>query len=137
MNKKVLLVPLFVLSLGLAGCKDKNKDTPKDEPQPAQKQIWEEALTEGEVTIAQAKETEAGNYVKVRGTVAANSGSTLSLYRGGQFLYCYNFKAGENENLQEHPLGSYVEIYAKVDDYTNSKQLTAYDGNNKVYYAPF
>lgn len=127
MNKKVLLVPLFVLSLGLAGCKDKNKDTPKDEPQPAQKQIWEEALTEGEVTIAQAKEAEAGSYVKLRGTVAANSGSTFSLYRNGAFIYCYNFKAGESENLGEHKLGSYVEVYGQTSEYTDSIQLTAYD----------
>ena len=127
MNKKVLLVPLFVLSLGLAGCKDKNKDTPKDEPQPAQKQIWEEDLVEGEVTIAQAKEAEAGSYVKLRGTVAANSGSTFSLYRNGAFIYCYNFKAGESENLGEHKLGTYVEVYGQTSEYTDSIQLTAYD----------
>ena len=136
MNKKLFLLPILSLSL-LAGCAGKpaNPSTSQSGSQSqsqsgsgsqGQKEIWEEDEVEGESTIAQVKAAEAGSYFKVRGTVVANSGSTLAIYRKGQFLYCYNFKAEDNDNIAEHPLGSYVEIYAKSDKYEGSTQLSAY-----------
>ena len=138
MNKKIFLLSVLSFSLAFAGCKGKNKGNDQQPsggdqtPAPAAKEIWEEDLVEGESTFAQVKAGEAGQYYKVRGTVAANSGSTLSLYRGGEFLYCYNFNADQENNgghtgLEAHPLGSYVELYAQSSAYSGSVQMTAYD----------
>lgn len=139
MNKKLFLLPFLTFSLTLAGCSIHRGDKPADEQeQPGAKEIWEEDLVEGESTIDQVKAGEAGKYYKVRGTVAANSGSTLALYRGGKFLYCYNFNNDQEGNggqtkIEAHPLGSYVEIYAQSSAYSDSIQLTAYDvGESKT-----
>ncbi len=129
MNKKLFLLPFLTFSLALAGCSIHGEE-PEDEPKA--KEIWEEDLVEGESTFDQVKAGTPGQYYKVRGTVAANSGSTLALYRGGKFLYCYNFNSDQDNNggqtkLEEHKLGSYVEIYAQSSAYSDSIQLTAYD----------
>ena len=141
MNKKLFLLPFLVASMLLAGCNKKPADpTPVDpdpvDPTPTEKQIWEEDEVEGESTIAQVKAGEAGQYYTVRGTVVANSGSTLAIYRKGQFLYCYNFNNdtannGGHDKIEEHKLGSFVEIHAQSSTYSNSVQLTAYDVGNK------
>lgn len=128
MNKKLFLLPFLTISL-LVGCNNNANSKPADSSnsEPAAKKIWELDEVEGESTIQQVKEGTAGQYYKVRGTVVANSGSTLAIYRKGQFLYCYNFKADATEKLKAHPLGSYVEIYAQSSSYSGSVQLTAYD----------
>ena len=128
MNKKLFLLPFLTISL-LVGCNNNPKPSPADSSssEPAAKKIWELDEVEGESTIQQVKEGTAGQYYKVRGTVVANTGSTLAIYRKGQFLYCYNFKADATEKLKDHPLGSYVEIYAQSSAYSGSVQLTAYD----------
>ena len=128
MNKKLFLLPFLTISL-LVGCNNNSNSTPADSSnsEPAAKKIWELDEVEGESTIQQVKEGTAGQYYKVRGTVAANTGSTLAIYRKGQFLYCYNFKADATDKLKAHPLGSYVEIYAQSSAYSGSVQLTAYD----------
>lgn len=134
MNKKLFLLPFLAVSL-LVGCTGAQTNPSGGQSQgdgsgsgsQGQKEIWEEDEVEGESTIAQVKAGEAGQYYTVRGTVVANSGSTLAIYRKGQFLYCYNFKAEAHENLADHPLGAYVEIHAQSSKYENSTQLTAYD----------
>ena len=119
MNKKIILLPFLAVAL-LTGCGNK----------PGEKKPWEEELTEGESTIAEVKAGTVGEYYKVRGTVVWNSGSTLAIYRNGEFLYCYNFSSDtsktSNEDLGEHALGSYVELYGQTSEYQNSIQLTAY-----------
>ena len=121
MNKKIILLPFLTVAL-LTGCGNEKK--------PVEKKPWEEELTEGESTIAQVKAGKVGEYYKVRGTVVWNSGSTLAIYRDGQFLYCYNFSSDtsktSNEDLGEHALGSYVELYGKTSEFSGSIQLTAY-----------
>ncbi len=118
MNKKIILLPFLAVAL-LTGCGNKKEVKP-----------WEEELTEGESTFAQVKAGTVGEYYKVRGTVVWNSGSTTAIYRNGEFLYCYNFNTNTektgNEDLGEHKLGSYVEIYAQSSAYSGSIQLTAY-----------
>ena len=134
MNKKLFLLPFLAVSL-LVGCTGAQTNPSGGQSQgdgsgsgsQGQKEIWEEDEVEGESTIAQVKAGEAGQYYTVRGTVVANSGSTLAIYRKGQFLYCYNFKAEAHENLVDHPLGAYVEIHAQSSKYEGSTQLTAYD----------
>lgn len=132
MNKKIILLPFLAVGL-LAGCTGGKKTSSE-----AEKPIWEQPLVEGETSIDGVKETALAegyeeSYFKVRGTVAWNSGSTLSLYRGGKFIYCYNFNSDAektgNEELKEHKLGSYVEIYAKATVYSGSVQLTPYISN--------
>lgn len=122
MNKKIILLPFLAAAL-LTGCGNK----------PGEKKPWEEELTEGESTIAEVKAGTVGEYYKVRGTVVWNSGSTLAIYRNGEFLYCYNFSSDtsktSNEDLGEHALGSYVELYGKTSEYSNSIQLTAYENS--------
>ena len=142
MKKKLFLLPFLALSLALAGCSFSDEGGEGGEGgqggQPAAKEIWEEDLVEGESTFAQVKAGTAGQYYKVRGTVAGNAGSTFSLYRNGEYLYCYNFNPdatanGGNDKLQEHPLGAYVEVYAQSSEYSGSVQLTAYNvGTNKT-----
>ena len=136
MNKKLFLLPILSFSLVLAGCSLHGGEQQPEEEQPAVKEIWEEDLKEGESSIAQVKAGTAGEYYTVRGTVAANSGSTLAIYRGGEFLYCYNFNSdtannGGHDKLQEHPLGAYVEIHAQSSAYSGSIQLTAYNVGSK------
>lgn len=141
MNKKLFLLPFLAISL-LVGCGPTGDPSSSTGPESSEgpgssetpgssegeKEIWEEDLVEGESTIAQVKAGTVGDYYKVRGTVIANSGSTFGLARGSDFIYCYNFKEGGNDNLAAHPLGSYVEVYAKTSVYSESIQLTAYDG---------
>lgn len=131
MNKKLFLLPFLTLSLALAGCSLHGGENNEEEQQPAAKEIWEQDLVEGESTFAQVKEGEAKQYYVVRGTVAANSGSTFALYRNGEFLYCYNFKAEATPDLADHKLGAYVEVKAQSSKYEGSTQLTAYDVGNK------
>ena len=142
MKKRLFLLPILALSLALAGCSFGDEgdggNNNNNNNQPAAKEIWEEDLVEGESTFAQVKEGAAGQYYKVRGTVAGNAGSTFSLYRNGEYLYCYNFNPdqtlnGGAEKLEEHPVGAYVEVYAQSSEYAGTKQLTAYDvGTNKT-----
>lgn len=137
MNKKLFLLPFLAVSLLVVGCTGAQTNPSGGEQSQqgggegsgsqGQKEIWEEDEVEGESTIAQVKAGEAGQYYTVRGTVVANAGSTLAIYRKGQFLYCYNFKAEAHENLVDHPLGAYVEIHAQSSAYSGSVQLTAYD----------
>lgn len=139
MNKKLILLPFLAISL-LVGCSSTNNgsSTSKEDSQSGSesgssdvaKEIWEEDEVEGESTIQQVKEGTAGEYYTVRGTVVANSGSTLAIYRKGQFLYCYNFNATNHDNIAEHPLGSFVEIHAISSAYEGSVQLTAYNVGN-------
>ena len=131
MNKKLFLLPFLTLSLALAGCSLHGGDNKPEEEQPAAKEIWEQDLVEGESTFAQVKEGAEKQYFVVRGTVAANSGSTFALYRNGEFLYCYNFKAEATPDLADHKLGAYVEVKAQSSKYEGSTQLTAYDVGNK------
>lgn len=131
MNKKIFLLPFLAVSL-LVGCTGAQTNPSGGQSQSGsgsqgQKEIWEEDEVEGESTFAQVKAGEAEQYYTVRGTVVANSGSTLAIYRKGQFLYCYNFKAEAHENLADHPLGAYVEIHAQSSKYEGSTQLTAYN----------
>ena len=142
MKKRLFLLPILALSLALAGCSFGDEgdggNNNNNNNQPAAKEIWEEDLVEGESTFAQVKEGAAGQYYKVRGTVAGNAGSTFSLYRNGEYLYCYNFNPdqtlnGGAEKIEEHPVGAYVEVYAQSSEYAGTKQLTAYDvGTNKT-----
>ncbi len=140
MNKKMFLLPFLSISL-LVGCagigprRSSQSGTSQSGTQSGtqsqsgqgDKELWELDEVEGESTIAQVKAGTVGEYYTVRGTVVANSGSTLAIYRKGQFLYCYNFKAGAHDGLVDHPLGSYVEIHAQSSAYSESIQLTAFD----------
>lgn len=146
MNKKMFLLPFLAVSL-LVGCtggkeashsgsasgsgssqtSSQSGGGESSQSSQGQKEIWELDEVEGESTFAEVKAGEAEQYYTVRGTVVANSGSTLAIYRKGQFLYCYNFKAGEHDNLEEHALGAYVEIHAQSSKYEGSTQLTAYN----------
>lgn len=140
MKKRLFLLPILTLSLALAGCSfsDEGGQQSGGNTEPAAKEIWEEDLVEGESTIAQVKAGTVGQYYKVRGTVAASSGSTFSLYRNGEYLYCYNFNSdtttnGGQDKLEAHPLGAYVEVYAQLAKRVEAVQLTAYDvGDNKT-----
>ena len=131
MKKKLFLLPILTFSLALAGCSLFNDEDGQEnnnnggEQQQGPKEIWEEDLVEGESSFAQVKASSLNQYFKVRGTVAANVGNSFSLYRNGEFLYCYNFPAGQTELLGEHALGSYVEVYAYAEEYSGV-QLKAY-----------
>lgn len=91
--------------------------------------MWDWDLVEGESSFQQVRDGITGDFYTVRGTVVGNSGSTMTIYRNGMFMYCYNFapNGGENANLEAHPVGSYVEVTGIKGDYQGSTQLSAYN----------
>lgn len=129
MNKKFILLPLVTVGLLAVGCAPKSPSSSSSSSS-AEQNLWEMDLVDGESSIAQVKAGTVGEYYKVRGTVAWNSGSTFALYRGGQYLYCYNFSdnvdSTGNTDLKAHALGTYVEVYGKSSEYNDSVQLSAY-----------
>ena len=129
MNKKFILLPLVTVGLLAVGCAPKSPSSSSSSSS-AEQNLWEMDLVDGESSIAQVKAGTVGEYYKVRGTVAWNSGSTFALYRGGQYLYCYNFSdnvdSTGNTDLKAHALGTYVEVYGKSSEYSGSVQLSAY-----------
>ena len=133
MNKKLILLPLLILGLGLTACNPAaNPDTDTDtgsETETEETPIWEEELVDGETAISELINGTDGEYYMVRGTVVGRSGSTMALARGDDFVYCYNFKANaEGTSIAEYETGNYVEVYAQISHYEGSVQLTAYVG---------
>ena len=155
MNKKIILLPFLVAGL-LIGCNqgktpvspsgsegsggESGGGSSQHEPE-----LWELDLVEGESSFQQVKDAidaleavgdqkTSEEYFKVRGTVVFNSGATLGIHRGGQYLYCYNFNGDSsvtgNEDMEAHPIGAYVEVVAKGSRYkTSPHQLFAYASN--------
>lgn len=155
MNKKIILLPFLVAGL-LIGCNQgKTPVSPSgsegsggesgSESSQHEPELWELDLVEGESSFQQVKDAidaleavgdqkTSEEYFKVRGTVVFNSGATLGIYRGGQYLYCYNFNGDSsvtgNEDMEAHPIGAYVEVVALGSRYkTSPHQLFAYANN--------
>lgn len=130
MNKRVILLPFLMAGL-LIGCNGKNAPAPTPDKE---KEIWELDLVEGETSIEDIRATAnaytnsdaSAEYFTARGTVVYNAGSTLAIYRNGHFLYCYNYNptgSGVTE-IAAHPLGSYVEVTGKIQNWSGP-QMTA------------
>lgn len=130
MNKKIILLPFLMAGL-LIGCTGKNAPAPTPEKE---KELWELDLVEGETSIEDIRATAnaytnsdaSADYFTARGTVVYNAGSTLAIYRNGHFLYCYNYNptgTGVTE-IAAHPLGSYVEVTGKIQNWSGP-QMTA------------